>query len=1225
MSTKSKLFQDMIDIYLSNISNKELEVRFGTKGNYITKIDYDNVIKKLSNLGFQCSSSEGEYFLRIQNEYLSTHGIVISKVRTEIKGLTGIQDYCRHNDINKMLSYYPNISFYQKKEVLHEEKRLLPVDFDDYNFRVSLQSEEYLNKKGGFVERICESWNRSKKIFRYLNRVSFTHTDIPIRVDLSIVKMSKKNNKRKLDPTINIHDSYVFKNPEVYEIELEVLNNSVMGLKTAELFDMLKIYIKYILCGLQNTNYPISYPEQIDTIAQYASLIGVRKDIIDSMIPSERNRFPRKLPSMYFVGYSSYTLQIKNIVPINPELNVPNIRKDFVVTDKADGDRNLLFVNNIGKIYLINTNMNILFTGCITTNPDCFDSLLDGELILYDKVNTFINLFAIFDIYFVKNRNIRSLPFMPLIKEDTQYTFRIQILTEFLSKLNATSIIPEESKPMRIESKRFYPNLLDQPDIFIASNQVLSSIMEYNTDGLIYTPAYLGVGSDKVDSQSELKKMTWEYSFKWKPPEFNTIDFLVTTKKNDQGTDIITPIFEDGINTRSQLQLNQYKTLILRCGYSVKTHGHINPCQELLDDRTPSSTDNGEDYKPVQFFPSNPPDNTAGICHMMLDTINQTNQMMTEEGEVFEDNMIVEFKYDLSQDNSLWRWKPLRVRYDKTTEYKSGKRSFGNDYKTANNNWYSIHNPISEEMISTGDNIPDEILNDDIYYNRTSTTTNETKGLRDFHNLFVKQTLIFNVSKPRDILIDYACGKAGDLPKWIKSKLSFVLGIDLSLDNIENKIDGACARYLNTKKDFHKIPQAIFLQGNTSMNIRNGECFGSAKNYQIVKALFGNTEIDESKLPQAVKKQLSVAHEGFDISSVQFALHYFCKDATTYFEFLRNVSECTKENGYFVGTCYNGSQIFKLLERIPIDREINIYEKDKKIWEIIKKYDKDYFNSDETSLGYEILVYQDTINKYFPEYLVNFDFFIRCMENYGFQLAEPTEINLSSSMASFEDLYLLMREQIKKDKSKELLYGDAPFMNSNEKRISFLNNYFIFKKIRNVSNTAQITKDFIEKFTGEKPTEKEIIVSQEEIPIVVVQKPKIKKMKKVIILEDEIEKKEDKVVSETEKKFKEIIPQEKAEKKTEKKAEEKAEEKAEKKEGKKVKITKEEKEAQKQKEKEEKEAQKKKEKEEKDAQKKKEKEEKEAQKQKEKEEKEAQKKKEKEDKTKTKKNRKKIE
>ena len=38
-----------------------------------------------------------------------------------------------------------------------------------------------------------------------------------------------------------------------------------------------------------------------------------------------------------------------------------------------------------------------------------------------------------------------------------------------------------------------------------------------------------------------------------------------------------------------------------------------------------------------------------------------------EEGEVIEDNMIVEFKYDVD-DNYMWRWKPLRVRYDKTAQ-----------------------------------------------------------------------------------------------------------------------------------------------------------------------------------------------------------------------------------------------------------------------------------------------------------------------------------------------------------------------------------------------------------------------------------------------------------------------------------------------------------------------------------------------------------------------------
>ncbi len=38
--------------------------------------------------------------------------------------------------------------------------------------------------------------------------------------------------------------------------------------------------------------------------------------------------------------------------------------------------------------------------------------------------------------------------------------------------------------------------------------------------------------------------------------------------------------------------------------------------------------------------------------------------------------------------------------------------------------------------------------------------------------------LISGASKQGDTLIDLACGKAGDLPKWIASKLSFVFGID---------------------------------------------------------------------------------------------------------------------------------------------------------------------------------------------------------------------------------------------------------------------------------------------------------------------------------------------------------------------------------------------------------------------------------------------------------------
>jgi 2-polyprenyl-3-methyl-5-hydroxy-6-metoxy-1,4-benzoquinol methylase len=102
-------------------------------------------------------------------------------------------------------------------------------------------------------------------------------------------------------------------------------------------------------------------------------------------------------------------------------------------------------------------------------------------------------------------------------------------------------------------------------------------------------------------------------------------------------------------------------------------------------------------------------------------------------------------------------------------------------------------------MIRTGLNIPDILVSEDTYYN-TPSGKFLTESMKNFHNLYVKKMLIKSASKEGDKLIDFACGKAGDLPKWIAAKLSFVLGIDISQDNLENRLNGACARFLNNKK-----------------------------------------------------------------------------------------------------------------------------------------------------------------------------------------------------------------------------------------------------------------------------------------------------------------------------------------------------------------------------------------------------------------------------------------
>ena len=73
--------------------------------------------------------------------------------------------------------------------------------------------------------------------------------------------------------------------------------------------------------------------------------------------------------------------------------------------------------------------------------------------------------------------------------------------------------------------------------------------------------------------------------------------------------------------------------------------------------------------------------------------------MICENGDVIEDNAIVEFRFDISEEDA-YRWKPLRVRYDKTAELKAGQKNYGNAYHVANGNWHSIHHPVTAEMLS---------------------------------------------------------------------------------------------------------------------------------------------------------------------------------------------------------------------------------------------------------------------------------------------------------------------------------------------------------------------------------------------------------------------------------------------------------------------------------------------------------------------------------------------
>ena len=100
-------------------------------------------------------------------------------------------------------------------------------------------------------------------------------------------------------------------------------------------------------------------------------------------------------------------------------------------------------------------------------------------------------------------------------------------------------------------------------------------------------------------------------------------------------------------------------------------------------------------------------------------------------------------------------------------------------------------------------------------------------------------------------------------------------------------------------------------------------------------------------------------------------------------------------------------------------------------------------------------------------------------------------------------------ESIKRNKNAKNEYGMASEMNRNEKQISFYNNYFIYKKIRNVdsknvyeslTNTNKFEEELEDK--EELEAKKEVVDAVAEIETV---KPKKSKRKVKLVIENDEE------------------------------------------------------------------------------------------------------------------------
>lgn len=980
-------------------SSNELEIRFKTLSKTkISGTDFKNVIQKLKSSNYLSKNELGEAVLKIINV---TDNKVLKSVRVEIAGVNNIQEYCKKNSIHGV----QKVSYMTKENAVDSVGReIMPINIDKYELRCCYQTETMLDIANDNVQNLHTYWDDTKKIFRYMNRISYMLKDVPLKIELSVVKTNK-------EPAENISNSGAFTSNETYEIEIELL-----GAGDVNTGKQINRAIMVILAGLQQTNYPSSLTEQKMVLTEYIKLIHDGKSA-------------KPVSSKNFIGPPPVTLQHENL-HISSKLN---ILEHYTVTDKADGSRKLLYISASKKMYFLDTNLNVQFTGCVVLNDDLMETIIDGEHILHDKRNAFINMFAAFDIYYLKGLSLRKRLFT------SGEANRLAILKDVIRELNNSVVSVSGAKaPLKIECKEFL--IADSThSIYQLCANMFEKTYDYETDGCIFTSQNEPVAG----ADGPIKQTQWS-TFKWKPSAFNTVDFLVSTKKDNNGRDLIGNRY--GGNTSAKgISIIKFKTLYLMVGYDKNKHDM--PCKRILENNYRTG---GKNYAAAKFYPTDPEDLTAHVCEIDLsETFSDRDGyesliMKTEEHDTFEDNMIVEFMY---RNN---KWVPLRVRYDKTEALRKGGTNFGNDYNVANSIWFTIHQPITKAMLCGANTSSD---NDDVYY--TINKNQDTSQLRNFHN-HVKRCIIKTVAtQPGKTLLDLAVGKAGDLHKWMDAKLSFVFGIDLSTDNINNKANGACARYVNMRqqKNRGRVPIAIFVKGDTSKNIRAGVSFDQGQDIKIAKGVFGiSTREEANNIGRGLGLAWDRGRRGFDIVSCQFALHYYFKNQEVCGEFLKNVAECTKIGGHFIGTCFDGELIYKALLDSP---KLTVVVDDKKIWEVEKAYGNKEWKADVSSLGLDINVYQPSFAKTFKEYLVNFRYLEKLMLKFGFR-----KVTIETFQAFYD-------ESNKKHR-----------MSSNIKQISDYNKYFIFEKIREVD-----------------PNISKFVFSNEDVVI-----PKYTKYKKITLL-----------------------------------------------------------------------------------------------------------------------------
>ena len=986
----------------SEHDEQEVEATFGNKGQVNSTV-FAAIGKRLKNRGYVSVTQEDKLNI-----------ITPNNVRITLNGLGVIQQYCRDDRLAGK-SFSAMI-----KDKSSKASAYSTLDLEEYAVRIKSRRERELGEKDAEIVELLERWPVQQKAFRLLRRWTFRGDGI--RFDLSMVRQTKRNIRGEYLWVTKFTQQDLSNEIPVYEVEVElerVDNDNV----DAAIQRLIK-GVGEVLRGIQKNSLLIRESVKRSVYASYQELTKTDR----------------------FRGVSTRTLELKNMVS-QIEPGTPNIREGYNVTDKADGLRTMGFVNATGRLFLIDSGPNVYETGLQV--EACSNSLVDGEWITKNTAHEAIHQYLIFDIYFAPGgRDVHKLPFYSATNTTDPQRYSEMRLWE---KLWNTAPGPKEviagltpKTKLQVTVKKFA--FAKGNEIFTAAAKLYDSPRIYETDGLIFT---------KNDAPiPEAPQGDFKEQFKWKPPQDNTIDFMVVTEKAS-GTNI--DQIHNGFHPTSGKEV-RYKVLRLHVGSRQDPSKTKSKPRDIVLEQLPLLPPRGSNvYRPVLFQPEDFPDDKANVCYVEVRKDMETGDeyaFCEVSQEPITDKSIVEISYDSSRPSG-WRWVPKLVRKDKTERLLRGElgRTL-NSNETAQSIWNSIHEPVTLSMIRSGNEEP--TLNEvtavsDIERERTAITQryadrtasekdmHRVGPLRDFHNKYIKETILYNgvMKKPGLGLIDIGMGFAQDIQKWRRVKAGAVLGIDIAGDSINNPNHGAYQRLWSTmvRNGRESVLPMAFVIGDAKKNMATGEAGATPEDRAILQSVLGKTNAD-SRVPPYIQNELANRFKmGAEVISCMFATHYFFQNKESFDGFLQNIAQNLKVGGYFIGCCFDGEKTFEFLRGRETREGV---EGDALLWKISKKYESDEIPDGNEAFGMPIDVEFISIGIPHREYLVPFKLLKDKLRTIGCDLCNDEELaslGLNVSTEMFGDTHKAAAKAGRK-------FPMTPAV----EQFSFLNRWFVFRR-----------------------------------------------------------------------------------------------------------------------------------------------------------------------------------